>query len=76
MYKPHTGSDRRRYVEEVRLSMPIIFQMEQPYEYGIPLDDALKCRTKRLIEKDALMFDGCGPSVSIRLEVRYKSLFI
>jgi len=62
MYKPHTGSDRRRYVEEVRLSPPIVF------EVGIPLDDAIKCRTKRLLDKDALMFEGCGPSVSIRLE--------
>jgi len=70
MYKPHTGSDRRRYVEEVRLSWPIIFEVEHPSEWGIPLDDALKSRTKNLIDKDALMFDGCGPSVSIRLEVR------
>ena len=70
MYKPHTGSDRRRYVEEVRLSLPIRFEVEHPSEWGIPLDDALKSRTKRLVDKDALMFDGCGPSVSIRLEVR------
>ena len=70
MYKPHTGSDRRRYVEEVRLSPPIIFEVEHPYEWGITLDDALKCRTKELVDKDALMFEGCGPSVSIRLEVR------
>ncbi|KIM82955.1 hypothetical protein PILCRDRAFT_819755 [Piloderma croceum F 1598] len=68
MYKPHTGSDRRRYVEEVRLSLPIIFEVEHPSEWGIPLDDALKSRTKNLVDKDALMFDGCGPSVSIRLE--------
>jgi hypothetical protein len=70
MYKPHTGSDRRRYVEEVRLSPPIIFEVEHPTEWGITLDDALKSRTKRLLDKDALMFEGCGPSVSIRLEVR------
>jgi len=68
MYKPHTGSDRRRYVEEVRLSSPIVFKAEEPHEWGIALDDALKCRTKRLLDKDALMFDGCGPSVSIQLE--------
>ena len=69
MYEPHTGSDRRRYVEEVRLSSPIVFKAEEPDEWGIALDDALKCRTKRLLDKDALMFDGCGPSVSIQLEV-------
>lgn len=69
MYKPHTGSDRRRYVEQVPLSPPIIFEVEGPCEWGIDLDDAIKCRTKRLVDKDALMFEGCGPSVSIRLEV-------
>lgn len=70
MYKPHTGSDRRRYVEQVPLSPPIIFEVDHPCEWGIDLDDALKCRTKRLVDRDALMFEGCGPSVSIRLEVR------
>jgi hypothetical protein len=74
MYKPHTGSDRRRYVEEVRLSAPIIFEVDHPSEWGIALDDALKSRTKRLVDKDMLMFEGCGPSVSIRLEVCSDSL--
>ena len=67
MYKPQTGSDR---LEEVRLSQPIIFEVEHPNEWGIALDDALSSRTRRLLDKDALMFEGCGPSVSIRLEVR------
>ena len=69
MYEPHTASDRRRYVEEVRLSPPVLFEVEHPSEWGIALDDALKFRTKRLLDKDALMFEGLGPSVSIRLEV-------
>ena len=69
MYKLHTGNVRRPCVEEVRLSAPIIFQAEHPSEWGISLNDALKCQTKRLVDKDALMFEGCGPSVSIRLEV-------
>jgi len=68
MYKPHTGSDRRRYVEEVRLSAPIIFEINEPHEWGIALDDALKSRTKHLLDRDAKMFEACGPSVSIRLE--------
>jgi hypothetical protein len=68
MYKPHTGSDRRRYVEQVPLSPPILFEVEHPAEWGIDLDDALRSHVKRLVDKDALMFEGCGPSVSIRLE--------
>jgi hypothetical protein len=69
MYRPHTDSDRRRYTEEVRLSLPIIFKVEHPSEWGIALDDALKSQTNRLLDKDTLMFQGCGNSVSIRLEV-------
>jgi hypothetical protein len=71
MYNPHknTGSKRRRYVEPVSLSAPIFFEVDHPSERGIALDDALKSRTDRLVDKDALMFEDCGPSVSIRLEV-------
>lgn len=70
MYKPHTNSDRRRYVEEVDLEAPIYFVMEQPQEYGILLSDALHSRVKRLQNRDETVFEGRGPSVSIRLEVR------
>ena len=69
MYKPHTGSDRRHYIKQVPLSPPIIFEVEDPTEWGIDLDDALRSRVQRLVDKEALMFEGCGPSVSIRLEV-------
>ena len=30
-YRPHTQSDRRRYVEEVDLEQPIMFYMQSPY---------------------------------------------
>lgn len=70
MYKPHTNSDRRRYVEEVDLEAPIYFWVNNPDECGIPLIDALQSRTRRLLHRDKTVFEGRGPSVSIRLEVR------
>ncbi|KAF7294488.1 hypothetical protein MKEN_01441300 [Mycena kentingensis (nom. inval.)] len=68
MYKPHTNSDRRRYVEEVDLEAPIHFWVENPSECGIPLADALHSRVRRLLKRDETVFEGRGPSVSIRLE--------
>lgn len=69
MYRPHTNSDRKRYVEEIELEAPIYFSMEHPSEFGILLSDALHSRVKRLQSRDQLVFEGRGPSVSIRLEV-------
>jgi len=68
MYKPHTNSDRRRYVEEVDLDEPIYFWMENPSECGISLSDALHSRVRRLLNREQTVFEGRGPSVSIRLE--------
>ncbi|KAH6915845.1 hypothetical protein BKA70DRAFT_471389 [Coprinopsis sp. MPI-PUGE-AT-0042] len=68
IYRPHTNSDRKRYVEEVTLSNPLYFAMEGPQEFGIPLSDALHSRVKRLVGRDTPVFEGRGPSVSIRLE--------
>lgn len=67
MYKPHTQSDRRRYVEEVELEPPIMFILQGPTECGIPLRDALTGKYIRLLGRDDPMFRERGPSVSIRL---------
>ena len=69
MYRRHTNSDRKPYVEEIELEAPIYFIMDCPAEYGILLSDALHSRVKRLWNRDQLVFQGRGPSVSIRLEV-------
>ena len=69
MYRPHTNSDRKRYVEEIELEAPIYFSLRHPSEYGILLSDALHSRVERLENRDQLVFEGRGPSVSIRLEV-------
>jgi len=67
MYKPHTASDRKRYVEEVWLEAPIYFFVENG-QCGISLHDALHSRVKNLVNREQVVFEGRGPSVSIRLE--------
>jgi len=66
-YKPHTSSDRRRYVDEVNLEPPINFYMQKPDEEGIPLKDAMHGRFARLALRDEPMFRERGPSISVRL---------
>lgn len=71
MYQPHTGADRRRYVEGLPLMPPVVFELKHPDQYGVSLADALGQRMKYLQDKDELMFVNCGPSASIRIEVRF-----
>jgi len=66
-YKPHTSSDRRRYVDEVDLEPAIFFYMQKPDESGIPLRDALHGRFARLSGRDEPMFRERGPSISVRI---------
>lgn len=66
MFQPHTVGD---YAEEAELEPPIFFCMDHPSEFGIPLTDALYSRVQRLQIRDIPVFEGHGPSVSIRLEV-------
>ena len=68
-YKPHTSSDRRRYVDEVDLESAIFFYMQKPDESGIPLRDALHGRFARLAGRDEPMFKERGPSISVRINV-------
>lgn len=75
-YRPHTLSDRRRYVEEVRLEAPIMFFTQNPSGCGIMLKDAIASKFSTLIDRDDSMFEGRGPSVSIRLNVGFLLLFL
>jgi len=74
MYKPHTTSDRKRYVEEILLEGPLFFYSDNIARCGILLKDALHSRTRKLHNRDKPVFEGRGPSVSIRLEVRVYSI--
>jgi hypothetical protein len=69
IYQPYTEADRVRYIEKADLKEPIIFKTTHPDQWGIPLDDALRAKMKNLLDKDDSMFENCGPSVSIRLQV-------
>jgi len=66
-YKPHTSSDRRRYVDEVNLEPSIFFYMQKPDEAGIPLRDAMHGRFAHLVARDEPMFQERGPSISVRI---------
>ncbi|KAI0820365.1 hypothetical protein BC628DRAFT_1330692 [Trametes gibbosa] len=66
-YRPHTQSDRRRYVEQVELDPPILFFTQNPLAMGIPLGDAISSRFMQLVDRDDPMLKDRGPSVSIRL---------
>jgi len=68
LYTPHTASDRKRYVEDTTLRDPIYFNNRQG-TCGIALSDALKNPANLLQERDVPVFEGLGPSVSIRIEV-------
>lgn len=50
---------------------PVVFELKHPDQYGVSLADALGQRMKYLQDKDELMFVNCGPSASIRIEVRF-----
>ena len=68
-YKPHTSSDRRRYVDEINLESPIKFFAEKPDEEGTPLRDVMHGRFARLIARDEPMFQHRGPPISVRINV-------
>ncbi|KAG6330978.1 hypothetical protein ID866_8108, partial [Astraeus odoratus] len=68
VYQPYTEADRKRYIMECELKSTIYFFSSQPDEWGVTLEDALRFRLKNLKDKDDPMFEGCGPSVSIRIE--------
>ncbi|EIW79213.1 hypothetical protein CONPUDRAFT_155892 [Coniophora puteana RWD-64-598 SS2] len=68
IYKPHTVADQRRYIEEAELMRCVTFENQHPQESGVPLIDALRSSCKHLVNKEDAMFDGAGPSVSIRIQ--------
>ncbi|KAH8116390.1 hypothetical protein DFH11DRAFT_1506227 [Phellopilus nigrolimitatus] len=67
LYRPHTASDQRRYVDEVQLDPPILFYRQGPPQIGMPLLDATTSRFIRLVGRDDPLFENRGPSISVRL---------
>lgn len=69
VYRPISQSDQRRYVNDIKLLDPILFYQRNPQELGINLDDLMKNRLARLEGREEHMFEGQGPSISIRIVV-------
>ena len=69
IYRPPTASDRRRYIDDVHLEPPIVFETQRIPYLGFSLGDALKSYFIDLKGRDDLMFVNRGPSISIRLQV-------
>ena len=55
-------------MEDAPLEPPIYFFVKHSGQCGISLHDALHSRVKNLVNREQV-FEGRGPSVSIRLEV-------
>jgi len=64
LYNPYNPN-----AENVELKEPIIFVTSHPDQWGVALEDALRGRLKDLHGRNDYMFEDCGPSVSIRLQV-------
>ena len=69
-YGPYAANNRRVYVDDVQLEAHIMFFSTNPTGCGILLKDAISSRFSILEARDDAMFQGKGPSVSIRLNVR------
>lgn len=72
-YSPQTASDRRRYVDGFPLQPPIYFKRvssEGCPDIGITLVECVTQRFKALEGYDDELLESCGPSISIRLNVR------
>lgn len=80
IFRPYSSDDIRRYNSPLcqEPSRAIIFKVEDPYEWGIDLADALNNRVGRLIDKDECMhiFEESGEKLKVRLQVCFNfSLF-
>ncbi|EIM80459.1 uncharacterized protein STEHIDRAFT_125987 [Stereum hirsutum FP-91666 SS1] len=68
-YKPHTMSDRKRYVEDIALKPTIFFKDVKNGELidGIPIVLIMQNRIPGLQGRDDSMLSDCGPSISVRI---------
>lgn len=74
-YKPHTLSDRKRYVEEIDLKPTIHFKDFKNGELidGLPIALIMQGRAAGLQGRDDAMLSDCGPSISVRINVSFVS---
>lgn len=68
VYQPRGETERQKYVHTAILSSPIFFYAEKPSELGISLEEILEQNSRRLSDRDDLVFEGGGRSISLRIE--------
>lgn len=68
LYQPRGETEREKYVHTAILSSPILFYAEKPSELGIALEEILKKNSRRLSDRDDLVFEGGGRTISVRIE--------
>ncbi|KAG2122112.1 hypothetical protein DEU56DRAFT_78395 [Suillus clintonianus] len=68
VYQPRGETERQKYVHTAILSSPIFFYAEKPSELGISLEEILEKNSRRLSDRDDLVFEGGGRSISLRIE--------
>lgn len=66
LYQPRGETEREKYVNTAKLSSPIVFYAEKPSELGIALEEILKKKSRRLRDRDDLVFEGGSRSFSLR----------
>ncbi|KAG1741094.1 hypothetical protein EDB19DRAFT_734776 [Suillus lakei] len=68
LYQPRGETEREKYVLTANLSSPILFHAEKPSELGISLEEILEKNSRRLSDRDDLVFEDGGRSISVRIE--------
>jgi len=71
-FRPYTSSTvepERRYVDKTILQAPVYFFVGSPNDQkpGIPLPEAIMSNFVHLYDRDEQLFQGSGPSISVRL---------
>ncbi|KAG1876553.1 hypothetical protein DFJ58DRAFT_909804 [Suillus subalutaceus] len=68
LYQPRGKTELEKYVHTANLSSPILFYAEKPSELGIALEEILKSNSRCLGDRDDLVFEGGGRTISVRIE--------
>ncbi|KAG1869525.1 hypothetical protein F4604DRAFT_887944 [Suillus subluteus] len=68
LYQPRGKTELEKYVHTANLSSPILFYAEKPSELGVALEEILKNNSRRLGDRDDLVFEGGGRTISVRIE--------
>lgn len=69
LYQPRGETEREKYVHKANLSSPILFHAEKSSELGIALEEIFKKNPRHLSDRDDIVFEGGGRTISVRIEV-------